>query len=252
MTCDDVSNFLHSYLDGELDEAERVPIDRHLAGCARCRELVSFHSTVKTALRARMRRPQVPAGLRARISVALDRADAVGEGPGRRRFLRAMPVGATVAAAAVVMIFLGGSMQSHADSPIVEEAIRAHEKNLPIEVGGTEEKVKSWMVGRVPVAMRLPRMRGLVGGRMWHIDRREAAQLQYDVNGRRVTVIMFDASGLPMTGPSTRYVGRRQIFVGGRRGYSVVWYRDRDVAYTFASDLDPDRMVELVSASLRD
>jgi anti-sigma factor RsiW len=50
MRCREVVDALGAYLDGELPEARRAPIDEHLAGCAGCHAyLATYRRTVKLA-----------------------------------------------------------------------------------------------------------------------------------------------------------------------------------------------------------
>ena len=255
MSCGDVHKLVHPYLDGEFEEGDRALLEEHLAGCDGCRRLVAFESSFKHGLKARLKRPAAPPALRQRVLSALDRADAAGDGPVPRLWRRAMPVAAVLAAAAAVAVFLGTPARNAADgAPLVEDAIRAHEKNYPIEVSGNEEKVKVFFAGRVPVPVRPPHLghpgAALVGARHGHLRGRDAAQIVYQVDSSSMTVTIFDAGGLRLDSlPRSRRVGTHHLYTGTARGYNVVLYEDRGVGYVFTSDLDEDRMVDLVSAS---
>src|SRR6266704_2740205 len=99
MTCADVENLIHPLLDGELLPEDRVPVERHVEGCARCRDLVAHEAAFKEHLRTRLR---VPAALDAQVRAALDRADLAGDGPGSKMLRRAAPFGLALAAATLV------------------------------------------------------------------------------------------------------------------------------------------------------
>src|SRR5215470_7804314 len=145
MMCGDVDMLVHPYLDGELVAEERVLVEDHAAGCARCRELVAHEATFRENLRARLRPrpssatapPAAPEPLRRRVLEALDRADATGTGPARPARRWAAPLGA-LATAAAIAIFFGGSLGGGGNSALVEAAIAGHRKNLPVEIGGTD------------------------------------------------------------------------------------------------------------------
>src|SRR5262249_50763012 len=177
-----------------------------IAGCPRCREVVSFQRLFKTHLRARLRRPEAPATLRAGVLASLDRADAAGEGPRGKLWRRLVP-GATMAAAAAIAVI--GIAAPGKAVPLLEECARAHQRNLPVEVGGNEENIRDWMEGKLSVPVLPPRFQdvALVGGRLWHVQSRDAAQLTYRVVSRRassltatstapLTMIMFAPPGL--------------------------------------------------------
>ena len=79
-----------------------------------------------------------------------------------------------------------------------------------------------------------------------------AAVLQYIVGtNHRLTVYVFNAEGLPMRGRllQQRDVGKRQVFVGRLRGYSVAAAESGGVGYALASDLDDEKSTELMLAA---
>src|SRR5450432_490141 len=190
MECKDVEKFVHPYVDGEFAADDQALFDRHLATCVRCRELVAFQTTFKANLRARLRRtpgsPELRDVLARQVTKALDRADARGEGPVPRIWRKAAAASTVIVAAAAILLFLGFRQKTHADdSPIVEGAVRGHVMNLPVEVGGSDDNVKAWMERKVPVPVRPPHLRrgtvrvSFIGGRLFHLRDRDAAQLTY-------------------------------------------------------------------------
>ena len=140
MRCDDVQRLVHAYLDGELLEADRIGFDEHVGACAACRGIVDEEARFKATLRARLRPvPAAPAELRARVLAALDEADSrTGQGPTPPLLRRAMPFVAVFAAAASMVVFLSTVVQPRVGrAAIVEDCIRSHEKNLPVEIDTT-------------------------------------------------------------------------------------------------------------------
>jgi anti-sigma factor RsiW len=268
---------VHPYLDGELVAEERVLLEHHVAECPRCAELVGHEAKFKEHLRARLR-SRAPAagsaGLRARVLGALDAADAAGAGPGRLPWRWMAPAAGALATAAAIAIFFGaqlGGGSSLAGAPLIEAAIAGHRKNLPVEVGGTGDEIRSWMQGKVPVPVRPPNLRAvaytthapiqvprLIGARVSHLASRDAGQLLYRVGNSQLTVYVFDADGWDLAAPertqirtqiSTKISGR-DVFVVEKGGYSVALYRDRGVGYALASDLDEESLLRLLEASL--
>jgi anti-sigma factor RsiW len=265
--CADLERLFHPYLDGELLADDCALVEEHVASCASCREMVAFQARFKADLRSRLRAPRtedVPAHLLSSVQSALDQADASrswrpmrGVGPAS--------LGILAVAAAVLLVVM--SRPTQADSAIVEEAIRGHEKNLPVEVGGpdvSDDEVRSWMQGKVAVPVRPLRMqtagrdRGveprLMGGRVYHLRNRDVAQLVYRVGTSQMTVYVFDPSGFEFSAPQTRkrLVGRHEVYLAEERGYTVALYRDRGVGYAVASDLEPEGVMRVVAASLNE
>jgi anti-sigma factor (TIGR02949 family) len=215
MGCAEVERFLDAYLDGEFAPEDRVELEQHLAGCPACARQVRFHGAFKSRLRATAGRPPLPAGLRDRMTAALDP---------QQRF-----------------------------SPVAADAISWNRRALPVEVTGGDDKVRAWFHDKVDFAVHPPRLpnAALVGARLANIRDRQAAYLVYDVRGAKVSVFVFDPGGMPLEARSRREIGNHEIYLDGERGYHVALYRDRGVGYAIASDLDEDQMIGLVSSAVQ-
>lgn len=247
--CVEVERFCDAYLDGEFAEMDAADLERHLAACAVCGERVRFQSEFKSALRRAAPRPSATEALRGRIKVALD-GEPVPPVPievARWKQI-AYRLAPAVAAAAVV----GGlAWSAEPFSPVVEDAISKHQRDLPIEVRGKPDDVRAWLSDKVPFAMRLPRFAPqavLVGARLANVRDRDAAYLVYNVGGERVSVMVFDPANLPMATQRRRLVGHSSVYLDGDRGFHVVFYRNRGIGYAVTSGMDEDRMIQLVSA----
>jgi anti-sigma factor RsiW len=244
--CADLERFVDAYVDGEFSDEERVDLERHLGECASCAERVRFQAGWKAALRAAAPRPSLPADLRARLAAALDK-----EPLPRPRWQR---VGMRAAVPAAAAALLGMLMWSaHPFSPVVEDAIAKYRRDLPVEVTGGDDQVRAWFANKVDFAVRPPRLPPhsiFRGGRLANVGTREAALLVYDVGGEKVSVLVFDPRNVPLETRRHRYVGNHDVFLDGQRGYNVAFYRDRDVGYAFTSDMDEDRMIQLVSTAV--
>ena len=71
-----IESYLAGHADGELDPAERRAADAHLDGCEICWALLADERALKALIRDRLGKAALPAGMRAAIRVALDRAEA--------------------------------------------------------------------------------------------------------------------------------------------------------------------------------
>ncbi len=119
MNCADAAERITALLDGELPAAERNSLERHLEGCAACREARAAEEAVAARLRA-VPRPPLPAGFSARVMGRVAAApspvpSAAGEGaappsPASGRILRFWPflfAGAAAAAGILAMVMVG-------------------------------------------------------------------------------------------------------------------------------------------------
>lgn len=246
--CDDVERFLDAYIDGEFAAEDRGALEAHLEACPGCAERLRQRARLKAALKAACPRPALPDDLRPRILAALADEEARARASQRRRLAwAALPAGAL----AVLLGAFGLLRQS--PSPVAAEAIARHERNLPIEVTGGDEKVRDWFTQKVDFAVhppRLPNNAALRGGRLANIRDRQAAYLVYDVGGRKVSVFVFDPGDLRLGGKQQRQIGNRQVFLDSERGYNVALFRHHDVGYAFTSDMDQDHMLQLVSSAV--
>ena len=68
--CEDAVHRLYHFLDGELDDAKRVEIKRHLDECLPCLEAFDFEAELRQVIAMRCR-DEVPEGLRQRVHQAL-------------------------------------------------------------------------------------------------------------------------------------------------------------------------------------
>ena len=75
-TCEDVFRRLDDYVDRELGTAEMQRVREHLAVCAACAREHAFEAALLATVRDRLRRIDVPASLRARVTRLLAAEDA--------------------------------------------------------------------------------------------------------------------------------------------------------------------------------
>lgn len=255
-TCADTDRYLEAYVDGEFHAAgddTGDELERHLAGCPACARRARLQAAFKAGLKAAYRRPPLPEGLRARLEAQLARQPPPGRSSASGPWARPLSVLRTampaLAAAAVLLTLIG---TSHRFSPVAAEAISNHRRGLPIEVAGSPAQVTDWFTQKVDFPVRPPQMMGatLVGGRLAHIRDRQAAYLLYNVSGNRVSVFLFDPADLPIDARRRRSAGGHEVFLDDQRGYHVALVRNGGLGYAVASDLDEDRIFQLVSSSI--
>jgi mycothiol system anti-sigma-R factor len=243
--CAEVRRFTDAFLDGEFAEEERAELERHLAECGECAREVRFQSAFRAALKAAAPRPRAPGELRARLGAELAKLPAPAP-PWRRMALKVVP------AAAAAALLVGLMWSAYPFSPVVEDAIAKHRRDLPAEVTRPDQ-VRAWFADKVDFAVRPPRLPPnyvFRGARLANVHEREAAYLVYEVNGDKVSVLVFDPRDVPLQARQHRTIGNHDVYLDGQRGYNVAVYRDRDVGYAFTSEMDQDQMIQLVSTAV--
>jgi anti-sigma factor RsiW len=261
--CAEVERLAAPYLDGEFDEGERAAVEAHLAACEPCRSRVAGARSLRSALRARLRAaaaPGTPAGtapesLRLRIAEALDREDAA-RAPARRpvpwwrRVVTPVPVAALAACVAGVLVVLAGHRSA---DPLVEEAVRKHARDLPLELNAASlgpEAIPSLLASRLEFNARPPDFEAsglrLVGARLAHLRDWPAAYVRYETPRGQVGLFIVDDPGRRLGDAEDA-----QVRVINAHGYNVAVWRRNAIVYSVVSDLDEADLVRLVEAARR-
>jgi anti-sigma factor RsiW len=204
----------------------------------------------------------------AELEAPVDAAADAG-GPTRPQLIKAryaMPL----AAAALVVLWFGATSYranqgQYASAPtatasvaaasfdsFLERLVATHAHPPPPET--TESDGLERFDPYIGVRVRRPEFRQVgaryVGARM--TDR--TAMLQYMMRDRRrFTVYVFDSTKVSMSANRLhrRTMGKRQVYVGKVRGYSVAASESNGIGYALASDLDVDKSAELVVMASR-
>jgi anti-sigma factor RsiW len=256
MDCRELERSIDAWLDGEFDVRERAEAEAHLAGCARCGAMVERQRAARDALRARLRASMGPDGaagrapeaLRGRIRDAL----AHERRPLWRRALSPVPLATVAACAAGALVVLASHGGSDA---LVEEAIRKHGRDLPLEVTaaavGGAESIPAWFAGKLDFNPAPPRFRAngvrLVGARLSHLREWPAAYMRYELpRGQAGLFIVDDPEGRFDTAGREFRSGARTVRVVNARGYNVAVWRQDEIVYSLVSDLDERALFDLV------
>jgi anti-sigma factor RsiW len=270
MRCEDLERDLACFVDGELASPEEREVRNHLEVCPQCKAHVEEQRQIKKALRT-SGQPVPSADFLSRMSSSLQEIEpvrpsevaSVAEGhpestgrakAGPARSLLRASVGVFVPLAAALALVLG---YVETIEPVINESIVRHQRNLPLEVTGGPEQVSNWFNGKVPFAVSMPKLGprvSLLGGRISHLRGREAALLQYDQNGQRISVFVFDAHGmqspLPLRAPERRMIGNHEVFIEDTSGYHVAFFRDRGLGYAITGNVDESDFIQMISAAI--
>lgn len=258
--CKDIESLLPSYLDGELDPHERLSFEHHTAECVECRDRVREEAAYLERVRALLAPPATPAELVRRVNAGLDEEDRRAIQVRRRTgFAWVLPGGASLAAAAALVMFMVSELRPTpvvpAEAPAVRLAVQDRVNNSPVRVGSPQEvSVAAQEYLRKPV--RTPQFRpagsSLRGWQPRELDGREAVLLLYDVPDSRgalhqVTVHLIDASGLDLRGSERWKIGTTELWVASLGAVSTVTYKDKyGFGYVFSSDMELEELAWLV------
>ena len=231
MTPTDPRLLVHAYVDGELDPAHALEVERQLdddPALAVERERVE---ALRRVIAEQLPREGAPPGLARRIEAAIGLRPV--SAPARSS---SRPSWRALAASVAVAAFLGSSATWLALSPgpadadrVVANHMRALMATQPVDVGSSDRHtVKPWFNGRIPEAPRVVDLAGadfpLVGGRIDVVGRAPVATLVY--RHRQHLISLSEVPGRTIAAPE------RQI-----AGYNIVSWTDDGVAYWAVSDV---------------
>lgn len=258
MKCTSLRKHVEAYVDGELEPERSIDVEQHLGDCCACRAQVGVQRNLKLQVGVALRGVNAPEQLRQRVAEGLDQASSSGkQAHNTTVFL--------TAAAAVVLLGVSWTQQHTASSakeasvvggsmPVFRDIVQKHSNPLPAELQVERpEQVMPWFRGKVgfqvhPVAFKEQRVR-LLGARIDHVSDLSAATLYYDVNGHRVTAVVFEATPDMYEGTQRMHVGGRDVYMSNVRGYAVPMIRHGNIAYAFTGDLDQRNLLRMVASA---
>ncbi len=249
MRCDECTDALGPYVDGELPPEEAEAVRAHLASCPQCAAEHEAMIELSRRLKGGLERSSAPDVLKARIRGALGQPDAFATPTPAREtpWLRFAAAALVVAVASSGLTYALATRQAHA-SPVEQQVLASHIRSLMpghlTDVASNDlHNVKPWFNGRVDLSPAVPRLDSagfpLAGGRLDYVDGRPVATIVYM---RRQHVINL------FTWPATSSDAHVAPASTTERGYHLVRWSDGGTQYWAASDVsapDLDRFVTL-------
>ncbi len=245
MNCQQVQKLIHAHHDGELDVANMLQIDEHLADCPSCFNAARQLSALSGALRNTELRFSAPASLRQSISAAVEQA-AKAERPApvtRPWYLQ--PAWAVAAMLLVACVLTFQISLRRDDDHLLTELTASHVRSLMVnhltDVTSTDQHtVKPWFDGKIDFAPPVKDLREtgfpLLGGRMDFIAGRVVAALVYGRQKHLLNLFVWpSASASPADLRATQ-----------RNGYNVLRWSDGKMNFGLVSDLNEGEMREFV------
>jgi len=212
--CDDARVLMHGHLDGELDLAADLEVQRHIEECPRCVSEYAALRAMRTRLRDEEFRFEVPPALREKIRHAIPASPRSRPAPQRSgayqaqrgpwipraiRFALPMAIGAMLA-----LIIAPHTTGPSVDQRLAGEVVASHVRSLMathlMDVASTDQHtVKPWFNGKLdfspPVTDFAKDGFPLMGGRLDYIDGRPVAALVYQHGKHVINVFMWPGAG---------------------------------------------------------
>jgi anti-sigma factor RsiW len=226
---------VHAYVDGELDPAHALEVERQLARDPALAAERDRIEALRDVIRERLPPVPVPLALARRIDAA------VGASRAPVRAFSVPPSWRALAASVIVAACLASSATWFAVGPAPAEAtadmvVASHLRALmapqPIDVATSDRHtVKPWFNGRVTEAPRVIDLSQegfpLVGGRVDVIGRTPVPTLVYKRRQHLISLMALPSSRSPVELPSERTIA----------GYHIVTWTQDGVTYWAVSDV---------------
>ncbi len=245
--CKDTRTWLHGYLDGELDLARTVEIERHIENCAACARARDGQRALQASLRSASLEYRCPDHLRARIAATVrnetGRHESGRPSPPRDARQRYLAIAAAfVLTTGGVWIALHSISDRSLNDRIAQDVMASHVRSLLADhltdvASSDRHTVKPWFAGKLDFAPFVSDLSKagfpLIGGRLDYLEHRPVAALVY--TRRKHTINLF-------IWPSEHAASNGSLPSASTQGYQIVHWNDAGTAYWAISDLN---MIEL-------
>jgi anti-sigma factor RsiW len=244
MNCKENHKYLDAYLDGELEPSLMLEVETHLEACDGCQSLVLVKRRLIVEL-SLMGTVKAPDHLRRRIEFMRN---------GRNRLRNRVLAAAVPLAAAASLLVIFTIQRSPAGeeqlAEVVGDVVARHSVELPMEVKGPDPSLAaSWFRGKVDFPVRAPSLNiqqaSFEGARLSNVREHQAAHMTYNVEGHRVTLMIFNRQNALFDGGRHVQVDGKDVVLGQQNGFNVAVVLEGDMAYALSSDLSQDRLLTL-------
>jgi anti-sigma factor RsiW len=245
MICSEVRKYLDTFIDGELEAGLMLGVESHVEGCETCNSIANLKRRLKRELH-NLARVEAPAHLRNQV------LETAVSSRRKKALIGALALPLAAAAAVVVMLNLPAAEPAPEQlSSVVDDVVQHHVRELPMEVKGPDPvQAESWFRGKVDFPVRANALRlenaSFEGARLSNVRAQQAAHMVYNVDGRRVTLMIFNTRVKRFIGGKRVEIGGKDVLLGKQNGYNVAVLLDGDMAYVLSSDLSQDRLLDLV------
>ncbi len=245
MSCGELGELIHGYLDAEFDLTRSLEIERHLNNCPACAQAYAEHLSLRRAIAGNTLYFEAPKSLKSRVRSAVRQAGRAEAGPRRLvwrwKFLW-IPLGAAATALFVFFTFLS---RPATETQIAQEAVSAHLRSLLpghlVDVLSSDQHtVKPWFNGKLdfspPVRDLAAQGFPLVGGRLDYVGNRPVAAVVYQRRKHLINLFIW-----PSTHPAG--TGEKSLV---ENGYNLIPWNQSGMSCWAVSDLNVTELWQFV------
>ncbi len=242
MSCQRAQELIHGYVDGELDPANNLEVERHIQECNVCASTYRSQTMLRFSLKDKSLYYPASEKLKKRIQSSV-RKEAKSEASPRPAGWRWLTVGASLA---LILLIGAGTwrilprvIRPSSDELLAQEVVSNHVRSLLL--GGShltdvlssdQHTVKPWFDGKVDFAPQVKDFAGqdfrLYGGRLEYLNNRSVATLIYQRRLHYINLYIWPAEQSSSTGEITLQ----------RQGYNLIHWTSSGMSYWAISDLN--------------
>jgi len=239
LSCQITQEFIHAYVDGELDLARSLEVEQHIQECQACANAYRSQTAWRSALKDSSLYHSAPARLEKQIRSSL-RREAESE-VGRRLFgWRWLPVGAMalILLLGFVLWRAAPGLRPAGDEILAQEMVSNHVRSLQLEshrtdvISSDQHTVKPWFDGKLDFAPPVKDFSSqgfpLLGGRLEYLNNRAVAALIYQRRKHFINLYIWPAE---QSNATTEVATTRQ-------GYNLLHWTNSGMNYWAVSDLN--------------
>ena len=246
MSCGEVRDAMHRYLDGELPQGEVTALESHLLDCSACREEHGRWQDVTDSVRGAREAYRPSAGSEDRVRELLGQAES------RERSWH-------WARAAAVAILLGGGMAGWLTGWFSQDGesfrVYAAESHLRYSRGrlsldatsGDPAVLSAWLEDNLPFHLEVPaypeatpgdNAYELMGARLLRHQEDDVAFLSYTMHNKPVSLVVASADGREPLGGEVYQSGDLDFHFYSLDGLKLIGWVDDGLSYVIVSDVD--------------
>jgi anti-sigma factor RsiW len=220
---------MHGLLDGELDAANALKCEEHLAGCPECAAKYAQMVALRAAIQGADLRYRAPARVAQRVQTSIKQAQPRRSGELARRL--SWPIAGLLAACLCIVVLTPRGPD--VGDEVVSSHVRSLMANHLIDVASSDHHtVKPWFAGHIDFSPPIYDISAqgfpLAGGRVDYIDGHPVAAVVYR-HGQHVINLFIWPAREGATGPALPEV---------RQGYNVVHWTKLGMSCWAVSDMN--------------
>jgi anti-sigma factor RsiW len=257
VNCEEITNLMDAYLDGELDAITSQKIERHLRDCRKCDQAYEAHTALAHAVGQRAPYYKASTELRQRVQSSLRKAigakathSAARENQlfvprpqaERHPIFSEMPWNWLALAAAIILAAVFASSllprlrAPNADQFLATQLIASHVRSLMANhltdvASSDQHTVKPWLDAKLDFAVPVVDLSSegfpLIGGRLDYLDNHPVAALIYQRRKHFINLFIW---------PTASGASKAQKTIT-RQGYHLLHWVDADFNYWAVSDV---------------